>query len=132
MQIIVKQRKPSNAPENTKKEAKPKCETPKGAITESTLAKLCDKESGSRRIWICTECMQIFKEKRYLKQHTQVVHNQVRRYACEFCDRPFGTSASRYRHESICIKNSGRDPNVTVTGEPRRRKPKESDDYEYD
>ena len=129
LQIIIKQRKPSSVPPSAAA-AKPKkesgSETPKGAITESTLAQLCDKESGSRRIWICTECMQIFREKRYLKQHTQVVHNQVRRYACVHCDRAFGTSASRYRHESICSKNEYRDPTVTVTGEPRRRRPKET------
>jgi hypothetical protein len=53
-----------------------------------------------KKNWRCVKCGLKFGYKCHLNRHRET-HNTTRDYACQFCNKAFKTSASRYAHEKI-------------------------------
>ena len=55
--------------------------------------------SHNERIHKCGTCQGAFKSKASLTQHIKMVHEKIRPYICEFCNKAYPTKVNLVRHQ---------------------------------
>lgn len=75
--------------------------------TASNLVKVGEK-------WMCVHCFIMLSTQQSARRHVELVHMKLQNFACSSCNRRFGTSSSRKRHEKTCPQKTPQPPKSEV------------------
>ncbi|CAE6378565.1 unnamed protein product [Rhizoctonia solani] len=99
--------RPGSLPPLSSSEPRSSSETPVTLEPEPGPSHRRRRSSASRNTWICGPCNRTFYRKAELDRHikTASIHQQERRYRCQYCEEPFTRPDAKGRHERMCPRN---------------------------